>query len=121
MSEEKQYIDYSTVRDALVDARERRGDLSYEQTMALNHAMWASSSMRNGIETESAVHDELLAALLENEKLASNPEIAAKIAELIPTEPSDIRAILASKRVSMEDGDVEDVVTLVRQTVGYEG
>ena len=39
---EKTYIDYATVRDALENAQERRGELSYEQNMALNHAIWAA-------------------------------------------------------------------------------
>ena len=65
MSDERRYIDYATVRDALQDAQERRGELSYEQNMALNHATWAASEARNGIETSTDVFDQLLAALME--------------------------------------------------------
>ncbi len=121
MSDERRYIDYATVRDALHDAQERRGELSYEQNMALNHATWAASDARNGIETSTKVFEQLLTALLEMDKLEPVPEIAAKIAEIIPVQSQDVKAILASKRVVMDDSEVEHIVTLVRQHVGYEG
>ena len=35
---EREYVDFATVRDLLLDANERRGDRSYEQKMALGHA-----------------------------------------------------------------------------------
>ena len=43
---EKEFVDFATVRELLSDARERRGDLSYEQIMALQHAEWAASTNR---------------------------------------------------------------------------
>jgi DNA-directed RNA polymerase subunit F len=118
---EKTYIDYATVRDALENAQERRGELSYEQNMALNHAIWAAGDARNGIITETEVFNSMLNALLEVDKLAAAPDIAAKIAEIIPVNPEDVKAILASRRVLMDDDEVEHIVTLVRQHVGYEG
>ena len=118
---EKTYIDYATVRDALENAQERRGELSYEQNMALNHAIWAAGDSRNGIVTETKVFNSMLKDLLEVDKLAAAPDIAAKIAEIIPVNPDDVKAILASRRVVMDDDEVEHIVTLVRQHVGYEG
>ena len=35
---EREYTDYASVRDALLAAQERRGFLSYEQKLALQHA-----------------------------------------------------------------------------------
>ena len=37
----REFVDFATVRDLLLDARERRGELSYEQKVALQHAEWA--------------------------------------------------------------------------------
>jgi DNA-directed RNA polymerase subunit F len=105
----------------LEDAQERRGELSYEQNMALNHAIWAAGDARNGIITETKVFNALLKELLELDKLAAAPDIAAKIAEIIPVNPQDVKAILASKRIVMDDDEVEHISTLVRQHVGYEG
>ena len=41
-------VDYATVRDTLQEASKRRGFLSYEQKMALQHAEWAASDDRVG-------------------------------------------------------------------------
>ena len=38
----REFIDFSTVRDLLEATNERRGELSYEQMMALQHATWAN-------------------------------------------------------------------------------
>ena len=46
---DKEFVDFATVRDLLLDARERRGELSYEQKVALFHAEWAASENRGGI------------------------------------------------------------------------
>ena len=49
---EREYTDYASVRDALLAAQERRGFLSYEQKLALQHAEWAASDQRNGHKTD---------------------------------------------------------------------
>ncbi len=118
---DKEYIDYATVRDALISAKERRGELSYEQQMALMHARWAASEERCGIVTDSAVFKELLHSLMEVDKLAASPDTAAKIAELLPTRALDVQAIIATKRIVMDADEIDHIVTLVRQHVDFEG
>ena len=39
---EDEYIDYALVRDALIETQKRRGFLTYEQKMALQHAEWSA-------------------------------------------------------------------------------
>ena len=56
---EREYTDYASVRDALLDAQNRRGFLSYEQKLALQHAEWAASDQRNGHKTDSKVYKSL--------------------------------------------------------------
>ena len=83
----KEFVDFTTVRDRLLEAIERRGDISYEQTMALQHAEWkasASGHPTGDIKTDPAVYGALLKALMENEKLGQHPEVCSKIAEFIP-------------------------------------
>ena len=41
---EREFVDFATVRDKLLEAIERRGEISYEQTMALQHAEWKASA-----------------------------------------------------------------------------
>lgn len=119
MSEEK-FVDFATVRDLLYQAQDRRGQLTYEQTAALQHAEWAASEARNGNKTNPEVFDDLADAIMALESMANYPELAAKIAELIPMKPVQVKAVAASRRISMDDSDVEQILTLVRQHVGVE-
>jgi DNA-directed RNA polymerase subunit F len=120
MTDEQTFLDFSTVRDELIAAQERRGVLTYEQKAALQHAEWAASEMRNGFKTNPEVFSALTVALLELEVLTKYPDLAAKIAELIPKYPDDVRTILASKRIQINDGDIDTILELVRQHVGFE-
>lgn len=110
-------VDYATVRDTLLEASKRRGHLSYEQKMALQHAEWAASDDRVGFKTEAKVFAGLYKDLLEVEKLAKAPSIAAKIAEMMPTHAEEMRAILASKRIAMDSDEIEAVIDIVRKQV----
>ena len=49
---EREYTDYASVRDALLDAQDRRGFLSYEQKLALQHAEWAGLEGVEGVDPE---------------------------------------------------------------------
>ena len=71
---EREFVDYSSVRDLLLDAIERRGEISYEQTMALQHAEWRASAGGHpaGIKVDPAVFSGLMKELSENEKLAQH-------------------------------------------------
>lgn len=120
MSGEERFIDFATVRDMLLDAQERRNALTYEQKAALQHAEWAASDHRNGYKTIPEVFNSLKDALNEVEALAQYPDLAAKLAELMPMYPDDVRAVLASRRLSIEDSDVTAVLDIVRQHVGVE-
>jgi DNA-directed RNA polymerase subunit F len=52
LTEKEKFVDFATVRDLLEGAQERRGDLTYEQVAALQHAQWAASEGRVGYKTE---------------------------------------------------------------------
>ena len=117
---EREFVDFATVRDKLLEAIERRGEISYEQTMALQHAEWKASARGHptgDIKTDPSVFASLLGALMENEKLKQHPEVCSKIAELSPLTVADVRVIIASKRVAMDTSDVEEVITTIRQHV----
>ena len=114
---EREYTDYASVRDALQDANERRGFLSYEQKLALQHAEWAASDQRNGHKTDSKVYKSLYNDLMANEKLGDHPDICAKIAEMMPMSVEEVRSILASKRVPMDGDEIEHIVETVRKQI----
>ena len=114
---EREYTDFASVRDALLDAQDRRGFLSYEQKSALQHAEWAASDQRCGIKTDSKVYKSLYSNLMEIDKLEAHPDICAKIAEMMPMSTEEVRSILASKRVPMDGGEIEFIVDTVRKQV----
>lgn len=120
MSDNEVFTDYSSVRDLLLDAQERRGFLTYEQKAALQHAEWAASDNRNGYRTEPKIFQDMLLAILEIEKFQKYPELAAKLAELMPMHTDDVRAVAASRRISIENEEIEAVLDIVRQHVGVE-
>lgn len=120
MSEEERFVDFATVREMLLNAQERRSNLTYEQKAALQHAEWAASNMRNGYKTLPEVFDSLRDALTATEKLSSHPQLAAKLAELMPMYPDDVKAVLASRRLGIEDSEIQEILDIVRQHVGVE-
>tara|TARA_B100001996_G_scaffold238201_1_gene184065 strand:- start:3 stop:362 length:360 start_codon:yes stop_codon:yes gene_type:complete len=112
------YSDYALVRDALIETQKRRGFLTYEQKMALQHAEWSASDQRNGYKTESKVFQEMLKLLLEIESISKYPEIAAKLAEVMPLNNDEVRAILASRRISLETSEIEMILEIIKQNIG---
>ena len=117
---DREFVDYATVRDLLVDARVRRGEISYEQTMALQHAEWQASAgghPTGDLKADPEVFNNLFGVLMENEKLNQHPDICSKIAELSPLSVADMRVIIASKRVAMDTIEIEEIITIIRQHV----
>tara|TARA_B100001173_G_C15726227_1_gene436565 strand:+ start:74 stop:445 length:372 start_codon:yes stop_codon:yes gene_type:complete len=120
MSDEEVFTNFASVRDMLLDAQERRGFLTYEQKAALQHAEWAASDNRNGYKTEPKVFEDIFAAIMEIEKFGKYPELAAKLAELMPLHSDDVRAVAASRRITIENSEIDAVIDIVRQHIGVE-
>ena len=59
-------------------------------------------------------------AIMEIETFQKYPELAAKLAEIMPLHPDDVRAVVASRRISIENDEVEAVLVIVRQHLGVE-
>jgi DNA-directed RNA polymerase subunit F len=112
------YVDYALVRDALIETQKRRGFLTYEQKMALQHAEWSASDLRNGYKTESKVFQEMYNLFIELESISKYPEIAAKLAEVMPLNNDEVRAILASRRIAVETSEIEAILDIVKQNIG---
>tara|TARA_B110000444_G_scaffold259679_1_gene304183 strand:+ start:6422 stop:6784 length:363 start_codon:yes stop_codon:yes gene_type:complete len=120
MTEEERFVDFATVRTLLLDAEKRRKNLTYEQKAALQHAEWAASDARNGYKTDPEVFQSLKDALSEVETLSTVPHLAAKLAELMPMYSNDVKAVLASSRMSISDDEITTVLEIVRQHIGFE-
>ena len=117
MTDDGTFTDFSSVRDMLHDAQARRGLLPYAQKAALQHAEWAASDNRNGYATDPKVFTDMFTAIMEIEIFQKYPELAAKLAEIMPMHSDDVRAVIASRRISIEGDDVEKVLDIVRQHV----
>ncbi len=121
MTEEERFVDFATVRTLLLDAEKRRKNLTYEQKAALQHAEWAASDARNGYKTDPKVFQELKDALGEVDSLANTPDLAAKLAELMPMYSNDVKAVFASKRITnVSDEQITTILEIVRQHIGFE-
>lgn len=120
MTEEERFVDFATVRTMLLEAEKRRKNLTYEQKAALQHAEWAASDARNGFKTDPEVFQQLKDALCEVNTLSSLPHLAAKLAELMPLYPNDVKAVLASERKTIPDDEINSVLEIVRQHIGFE-
>ena len=120
MSDEDKFLDFATVRDMLLDAQGRRGQLSYEQKAALQHAEWFSSKMRMGYKTTTESYMTIFEHCIANEKIAKYPELAGKIAEILPLDNDALRAILATRRVALDTDEMDTIVDLVKQLIGFE-
>ena len=49
--------------------------------------------------------------------MAKHPDLAAKLAELMPASPEDVKAVFGSKRIVIEDSEIDAVLEIVRQVI----
>jgi len=42
------------------------------------------------------------------------------LAELMPMYPDDVKAVLASRRITVDDNDISTILEIVRQQIGFE-
>lgn len=103
MTDERQ-VTLTEVKEMLEKAEAERGELTYEQKLALEHAKRFSKFTSGNLK-------KLL------EELEANPKIdrtlAIRIADLAPAHADDVRAITAKTRVNLDDGEVQKVLESV--------
>ena len=90
--------------------------LSYLATSNNSYIDTVTSTNQFTDEAETALKD----AIAELSAFEKYPELAAKLAELMPLSAIEIKAVMASRRASIDDGDINAVIELVRQHVGIE-
>ena len=102
---EERQISLVEVRELLEKERTKR-ELTNEQKMALQHAQ--TFVRLNVSETKKLIKE-----LKKIEKLSD--QAIHKIAEILPTHPDDVRAVLAKERYTLEKGEVEEIVQIVKR------
>ena len=49
--------------------------------------------------------------------MAKHPDLAAKLAELMPATPEDVKAVFGSKRIVIDDSEISAVIEIVAQVI----
>lgn len=101
----EQYITMAEVRDLLVE-RQEKGELRDFQKTSLDHAQTVSSL---SVDDARALVDELK----QFADMGISESIAMKIADLLPQEPVDIRAILSKERVTLDSETTDKILEIV--------
>lgn len=104
----EEIITLSEVKDILEAVREERAkedkELGYELRKAISHAeMFAR--------LEPARSRELMNELLKLEKM--KPEIAVRIADILPLTNDEVRSIYAKERYTLSEKELKDILELV--------
>jgi DNA-directed RNA polymerase subunit F len=93
------------VHDLLVRERASRGELSYEQRLALEHAR-AFDRLGSAEDAEALIEE-----LTEVERVA--PKQAIKIADLMPRSREELETVFSEDRQSFEDDDADTIMSIV--------
>lgn len=103
MDEEERYVSLAEVRN-LLEAEANRTALSYDKRLALEHAKSFTY-----LEAEDAA--QLVAELMKMEKIYA-PR-AYKIAEILPKDADEVRAIFAKDRFHLTDEEIRQILEIV--------
>lgn len=90
----------------LLEKEQTKRELTNEQKTALQHA-------QTFVKLSVSETKKLIKELKKIEKLSD--QAAYKIAEILPTHPDDVGVILAKERYTLEKGDIEGIVQIVKR------
>jgi len=105
---EVQHLSLAEIKALLEKEKKERGGLSQEQQYALAHAQAFTKIGSDEVK-------ELVRSLMEIPLMT--PEKAYKIADMLPTQPDDLRAIFAKERYALSKEDSEKVLQLVAKYI----
>ena len=104
MKQKTRYVTLAEVKEILEKETEKRGELTYEQGMALQHAQqFASLSSKDA----SKFVDELSGI----EQV--NPSSAVLIVDMMPKTVDEVRAIFSRERFTLEETDAKKILDIV--------
>ena len=103
--EDKKIATLTEVKDILL-AREKDGELTGEQRLALEHS-------QKFAKVDSKKSKKLVKELME---LGFVSDLnAVKIADIMPDHPDDIRALFAKERANLDKKDIEKILSIVEK------
>ena len=96
------------VKELLEKAETDRGELSYEQKLALEHA-------RRFARMSAAEAKKLIEEVMQNPKVDYSN--AVRIADMCPSHPDDVRALFAKTRANLDESEIQKVLESVQKYV----
>lgn len=107
----ERYVTLAEVKDLLETAEQGRGELSYEQKLALEHA-------RRFAKMPGAKAKKLVSDLVELNPTKIDEPLAVRLADFAPEHADDVRAIVAKARVNFDDAEVQKILDTVVKYLG---
>ena len=99
-------VTLAEVKELLEKAESERGDLSYEQKLALEHA-------RRFAKMPAARAKDLISELTQNPKIDIGSAI--RIADMAPAHADDVRALFAKSRATLDESELQKVLEIVQK------
>jgi DNA-directed RNA polymerase subunit F len=103
---EERVVTLTEVKEMLEKAEADRGELTYEQKLALEHARRFARFTPENLQ-------KLLAELKQNPKV--DTLMAVRIADMAPMHADDVRALFAKARTNLDESEVQKVLESVRK------
>lgn len=104
---EGRLLTLAEVKAHLEEAERARGELSYEQKLALEHAR--SFALKLDAEKSRELVERLRKL---SDKVTEGH--AVKIADLLPTHPDDVRVVFAKERFQLEKDEIDKILETVQ-------
>jgi DNA-directed RNA polymerase subunit F len=106
-TEEGRLVTLAEVKEWLEEAERTRGELTYEQKLALEHAR--NFAVRVPAEKSREMVEKLRKA---TDKVSEAH--AVKIADVLPSHPDDVRVIFAKERFQLEKDEIDKILETVQ-------
>lgn len=90
----------------ILDSREKRKELSYEQKLALEH-------LRKFTKLKPSESKKFLEEL--SRVLRMSEETMTQILNLLPKTPDELRMIFAREKFSLKDGEIKKILEIVKK------
>jgi len=103
---EERVATLTDVKEMLEKAEAERGELTYEQKLALEHARRFARFTPENLQ-------KLIAELKQNPKV--DHLMAVRVADMAPTHIDDVRALFAKARTNLDESEVQKVLETVRR------
>lgn len=100
-------VTLAEVKEWLEEAERARGELTYEQKLALDHARSFALKL-------DADKSRGLVAKLQKATPKVSEAYAVKIADLLPTHPDDVRVVFAKERFQLEKDEMDKILEAVQ-------